>query len=194
MEQALLASGAPVSVLRPCAIYGIHATHPREWWFIKRGLDRRNAIPVAYGAQSIFHTSSARGIASLAARCMDAPDTRVLNVADPVALTVEQIAAAISETTSLPLPLRPFKGPPTGPSQVGGTPWSAERPYVLDTSRASALGWDGGEDYRVGVEAICRWVLDTAQAKDWRPQFTGFGGYGYDPFDYVAEDRFLAAS
>ena len=39
----------------------MHATHPREWWFIKRALDGREAIPVAYAGKSVFHTSSARG-------------------------------------------------------------------------------------------------------------------------------------
>jgi nucleoside-diphosphate-sugar epimerase len=194
MERALLASGAPVSILRPCAIYGVHATHPREWWFIKRALDGREAIPVSYEAKSVFHTSSARGIASLAKLCLESPGARILNVADPTALSVAEIAATISDATGLTLPLWPFDGPPAGASQVGGTPWSAERSYVLDTTRAVALGWDGGGDYRSEVADVCRWVLDVERTGDWRAQFTRFARYGYDPFDYEAEDRFLAAA
>jgi nucleoside-diphosphate-sugar epimerase len=56
---------APVTVLRPCAIYGIGSRHPREWWFVKRILDRRPAIPMAYRGASRFHTSSVANIAAL---------------------------------------------------------------------------------------------------------------------------------
>lgn len=191
LEQALLASGAAASILRPCAIYGRCSTHPREWWFIKRALDGRAAIPVAYGAQSVFHTSSARALAELAVACMERPEARVLNVADRAAPSVQQIAAAITAATGLELPLRPFQGPPVGPCHVGSTPWSSERPLVLDTGRAESLGC-AGADYREDVAEVCRWVLDVARGGDWKAQFTTFARYGYDPFDYAAEDAFLA--
>lgn len=194
LERALLESGVGVSILRPCAVYGLHATHPREWWFIKRALDGRRAIPVAYGARSVFHTSGARGVAGLTALCLGLGGQQVLNVADPDPLPVVQIAAAISTITGLPMPLAPFEGPPVGDSHVGSTPWSSAHPYVLDTSRARALGWDGGPDYRTGVEEVCRWVLDVGRRGDWRSQFTTFARYGYDPFDYDAEDGVLAES
>jgi nucleoside-diphosphate-sugar epimerase len=40
LERVLL-DGAkmPVTILRPCAIYGPHSSHPRELWFVKRMLD-----------------------------------------------------------------------------------------------------------------------------------------------------------
>jgi nucleoside-diphosphate-sugar epimerase len=194
MENVLLASDASVTILRPCAIYGAYATHPREWWFIKRSLDGRPTIPVAYGARSVFHTSSARGIATLAALCMSAPQKRILNVADPTPLSVEQIGAAIAGAAGMPLRLEPFDGPPIGPSRIGGTPWSTERPFVLDTSQAKALGWDGGGEYRERVVEVCRWVLHIARTGDWRQQFTMFARYGYNPFDYEAEDAVLAST
>lgn len=191
MEQTLLAAGTPVSILRPCAVYGTQSTHPREWWFIKRALDGRKLIPIAYGARSVFHTSSARGLAELTALWLEKPVSRVLNVADRTAPSVAEIAAAITEATGLPLPLAPFDGPPSGPAHVGSTPWSAEHPFVLDTQRAEALGWDGG-DYRDRVAEVCRWVRNITRERDWRSQFTTFAQYGYDPFDYTAEDEVLA--
>lgn len=191
MEQALFDAGVPTTALRPCAVYGTSATHPREWWFIKRALDGRSRIPVAYGAESVFHTSSARGIASLAALCMASPGARVLNVADAEALSVRDIAGAIADATGLELKLAPFDGPPIGPSQIGATPWSAERPFVLDTSRAQAMGWTP-PDYGQAVREVCDWILKVGRTGDWRRQFTRFARYGYDPFDYDAEDRFLA--
>ena len=192
LERALLESGTPVSVLRPCAVYGLHSTHPREWWLMKRALDRRRAIPVAYGGRSIFHTSSARAVADLAAICAEKPGQGVLNVADDDAPSVLEIAAAITEATGLDLPLSPFRGAPVGPSHVGSTPWSSEHPFVLDTARARSLGWSGG-DYRVRVAEVCDWVLGVVRKGDWRAQFSGFASYGYDPFDYAAEDDFMAA-
>jgi nucleoside-diphosphate-sugar epimerase len=192
LEQALLSSGMAVSILRPCAVYGLQSSHPREWWLIKRALDRRRAIPVAYEGRSVFHTSSAYGVAQLAALCLERPEPRVLNVGDDDAPSVLQIAAAISRTTGLDLPLSPFAGAPVGPSHVGSTPWSSEHRFVLDTARARSLGWDGGS-YRNHVADVCEWVLGVARAGDWRARFTGFASYGYDPFDYAAEDDLLAS-
>ena len=193
MEQALLSSGLPVSVLRPCAVHGCYATHPREWWFLKRALDGRRLVPVAYGARSVFHTSSAAGIADLALRCMEAPGARVLNVADDDAPSVMEIARTIGEVTGLDIRVAPFEGPPVGPSHIGSTPWSAEHPLVLDTTAARELGWSGGR-YADTVGATCRWTLDAARSGDWTRQFSMFSKYGYDPFDYPAEDQFLATA
>jgi nucleoside-diphosphate-sugar epimerase len=192
MEGVLLSSSMPVTVLRPCAIYGRYARHPREWWFVKRALDGRRRIPVAYKAESVFHTSSARGIAALAALCMTSPATRILNVADPTPLQVRDIAAAIEDATGMPLNLVPFDGKPASPSFVGSMPWSTERPFVLDTSQAKALGWDGGGEYHEDVGEVCKWLIDVAQRDDWKRHFTQFAHYGYDPFDYDAEDAWLS--
>jgi len=191
LEQALLGAGLPVSVLRPCAVHGPHATHPREWWFMKRALDGRPAVPVAYGARSVFHTSSAAGIADLALRCLQTPAARVLNVADDDAPSVMQIARTIADLTGLNIPVAPFEGPPAGPSHIGSTPWSTEHPFVLDTTAARALGWSSGR-YAQTVGETCAWALDVARHGDWTRQFSMFSKYGYDPFDYVAEDAFLA--
>lgn len=192
MEDVLLSSSVPVTILRPCAIYGQYARHPREWWFVKRALDDRNMIPVAYNAESRFHTSSARGIATLARLCMSLPAARVLNVADPTPLRVREIAAAISHAISMELNLVPFEGKPAAPSFIGSTPWSTERAFVLNTSRAKALGWDGGGEYKEQVGEVSRWLIDVAQRDDWKKHFTHFAAYEYDPFDYAAEDAWLS--
>jgi nucleoside-diphosphate-sugar epimerase len=193
MEAALLGSGLPVTVLRPCAVHGKHSRHPREWWFVKRGLDGRRAIPVCYGADSLFHRSSVEGIASLAEICMTAPDSRILNVGDAAQPSVREIASAIESATGLTLPLVPFAGAYAGPAYVGATPWSTERPFLLDTARARALGWRDEGDLVGRLRKLCDWMIDLARREDWRGHFTRFADYGYDPFDYDAEDRFLAA-
>lgn len=188
MEEALRDAPWPVTVLRPGAIHGPQARHPREWWLLKRGLDGRARIPVAHRGLSRFHTASATGIAALARLCLEAPDHRVLNVADPDAPSVVEIAAALERATGLALPLEPFDGPP-GPGRVGATPWSVPHPFVVETTRARALGWDGGEPYAEAVRPLCAWMLAESRRRDWRGAFPQFAAYPSDPFDYDAEDR-----
>src|SRR5262245_59455463 len=43
-EQVLLESGRPVTVLRPSKVHGAGGSRPREWFFVKRVLDRRPAL------------------------------------------------------------------------------------------------------------------------------------------------------
>jgi nucleoside-diphosphate-sugar epimerase len=189
MENVFRASKVPTTILRPCAIYGRNSTHPREWWLIKRALDGRKQIPIAYDGKSIFHTSSAKGIASLSEICMRNPAHRILNVADPTPLTVIQIAKTLQETTDLQINMHPSAGEPAG--HIGSSPWSVPRPYTIDCSAAKALGWDGGEKYAVAVNDTARWLLTFKSNPNWSKQFTSFANYPNDPFDYASEDAWL---
>lgn len=192
MENALLDARIPVTILRPGAIYGSHARHPREWWFLKRALDRRREIPVAFDAGSVFQTSSATGLARLIELCLRDPKTRTLNATDWPAPTVRDIAGAIEASTSLPVPIVPFAGAPPAGSHVGETPWSVPRPFVADSGRARERGWTPGK-YADDVRDVCRWMMETVATSDWKKTFTTFSDYGYDPFDYAAEDTFLGS-
>lgn len=193
MENAFLDDGLPVSILRPCAIYGQYARHPREFWLIKRALDKRPFIPLAFNAQSIFHTSSVQGIAKLAELCMRQPATRIFNVADPDPKPVADIADAVFSAIGMDVPLLPFEGAGQGQSNIGFSPWSVEKPMTVNTEAAQAFGWDGGPVYRDAISDYCQWLVATTQSSDWRDHFTMFTKYGYDPFDYDAEDAFAAA-
>jgi nucleoside-diphosphate-sugar epimerase len=190
MENIFRASPLPITILRPCAIYGKFATHPREWWLVKRALDGRSQIPIAFSGESVFHTSSAAGIANLAELCMRKPENRILNVADPQPLSVLNIAAALEIATQLAINLHPFAGSPRG--SVGASPWSVPLPYALNCSAAEALRWGGGQPYREAVVETAQWLLQFKNRSDWKAQFTGFSNYTYDPFDYSAEDTFFA--
>ena len=84
LERHMLDDAAvPVTILRPCAIHGRHSRHPREWWLVKRMLDHRPAIPLAYRGTSRFHTTAVANIAALTKIAAETPATRVLNIADP---------------------------------------------------------------------------------------------------------------
>jgi nucleoside-diphosphate-sugar epimerase len=189
MENVFRASKVPTTILRPCAIYGRYATHPREWWLIKRALDGRKKIPIAYNAESIFHTSSASGIARLTEICMRSPAQRILNVADPKPLTIREIASALEAVSGLKINLHPFAGKPVG--SVGDTPWSTPLPYILDCSRAKTLGWDGGMEYGDAVKDLVRWLMTFKNDVNWKSQFKSYANYSDDPFDYAAEDKWL---
>jgi nucleoside-diphosphate-sugar epimerase len=64
MERRLVeASSSQVTILRPCAIHGPESKYAREWWFVKRLLDGRKAIPLAYAGRSRFQTTSVAAIA-----------------------------------------------------------------------------------------------------------------------------------
>lgn len=192
MEQAMLSGNAAVTILRPCAIYGVKALHPREWWFVKRAIDGRQCVPVCFEGQSVFHTSSTTGIASLARLCLERGETAVLNIADPKSLTVTEISVAIGKAIDHSFDLRPFAGPAQPPAFVGRTPWSSEHPIAVSTRRAKSLGWDGGPEYSDAVAPYCRWLINTARNSDWQDHFTKFRDYAFDPFDYEAEDAFFA--
>ena len=192
MEQAMLSGHVPVTILRPCAIYGFKARHPREWWFVKRALDGRTRVPICFEGRSVFHTSSSIGIASLTRLCLERRETAILNIADPNPLSVAEISVAIGRAVNTAFELKSFAGPPKPPAFVGRSPWSCEHPIALSTHRARSLGWDGGPAYADAVAPYCQWLVDTARKGDWLDHFAGFHQYAFDPFDYRAEDEFLA--
>lgn len=179
----------PVTILRPAAIHGPASIHPREWWFVKRMLDGRPAIPLAYGGISRFHTSSVLNIAELTRVALDRPATRILNIADPEALTVAEIGSAIARHmgyTGKFIELDDDGFPP----EIGRTPWSVPRPFVLDNSAANVLGYIPITTYAQSVGPICD-DLTRGDSEDWQARFPILANYPRDHFDYEAEDRFF---
>jgi len=180
----------PVTVLRPCAISGSGSQSPREWWFVKRILDGRRLIPLAYQGVSRFHTSSVDNIAELVRFAAAKPGRRVLNAADPVAPTVKEIGAVIAQCLGQDCEF--VEVPDAGfPPAVGATPWSVPRPFVLDICAAVDLGYMPVTTYTESVAAICTWLGETSTKGDWRNLFPDLARYRRELFDYAAEDSFL---
>ncbi len=185
LEQCLLAGASTsLTILRPCAIHGPGSRHPREWFFVKRILDGRRSVPLAWGGASRFHTSATANIAELIAVCLERPGARALNAADPEALSVSDIGRAIADVYGYDLALDPFAGPPV--SGVGGHPWCIPKPLVVDMTRAIALGYRPVTDYRQAVATACK-SAEAAAASG-----IAFPDYLSAFFDYQAEDVFLA--
>ncbi|MEO8812318.1 MAG: NAD-dependent epimerase/dehydratase family protein [Caulobacteraceae bacterium] len=185
LEQTLLNNGRrPVTILRPGAIHGPGSTHPREWFFVRRILDKRRAVPLAYRGASRFHTSATVNIAELCRAALADPRTRVLNAGDPDAPTVTEIGAAIAAAYDHDWRLIPMDGPPVG--MVGGSPWAIAHPIVLDMSHAEAIGYRAVTSYDKAVGGACRSAEASARAG------VKFPAYIEALFDYAAEDAWLA--
>jgi nucleoside-diphosphate-sugar epimerase len=189
LEQKLLGSATvPVTILRPGAIYGPGALHPREWWFVKRILDRRRQIPLAFEGQSRFTATSVANLAAMTLKVLENPGTRILNAVDPDTPTVYERGVAIAthmgaECEFVRLPTQ------AGGSGVGFTPWSVRAPFVADDSAARLLGYVPVETYAQGVVPMIDWLVETQARGDWREHFPEIAQY--DPFDYAAENELL---
>ncbi|QWK80792.1 NAD-dependent epimerase/dehydratase family protein [Ochrobactrum sp. BTU1] len=176
LERRLLdAAQQPVTILRPAAIHGTHSTHPREWWFVKRMMDGRVVIPLCFNGQSRFHTTAA------------------LNIADPIAPTVNEIGSHIATAMGWNGTLVPINmGDPRLGSPIGWTPWSVPAPFTLSTEAARQIGYTPATDYARSVFATCEWLRNSADEK-WQKRFPVLAGYTVPLFDYEAEDAFFSS-
>jgi nucleoside-diphosphate-sugar epimerase len=182
----------PVTILRPCAIHGPGSRSPREWWFVKRALDQRPAIPLAYRGISRFHTASVANIAALARVVVAAPGSRILNIADPVAPSVAEIGAVIGRHLDYRGEFVAVDDQGVEPT-VGRTPWSVPRPFVVDCRRALDLGYAPATTYADAVTLTCDWLVATAGDGDWKDRFPRLAAYPREHFDYASEDAWFAA-
>ncbi|MBA0051173.1 NAD-dependent epimerase/dehydratase family protein [Streptomyces sp. AJS327] len=196
LERELLALGErlPVTLLRAAALHGPYCRTPRELYFVQRWLDGRRARVLAFGGRSRFHTAHVANVAELVRLAARTPGSRVLNAADPEALTVREIAEAIDAVLSWECETVPLDGPPPpGEPTVGRTPWSLPEPLVLDMTAAEReLGYRPVSGYAASLPATVEWLADHVRGRDWRAVLPEMAA-AYDPmgdlFDYAAEDR-----
>lgn len=198
LERELLAvDGLPVSILRAGAIHGPFSNMLREWYFIKRALDHRRRVVLAYDGESRFATTATANLAELIRLCAEQPAARVLNVADEEGLSVAEIGRTVFAAMGHDADVLSFAGPPRG--ALGGSPWAVPRPMVLDMGRAhTELGYRQPVRY---ADAVCDdidWMTDVVagaarRQQDWRDVFPALvSRYGADGwFPYTAEDAFL---
>jgi len=189
-EQVLLNSGCPVTVLRPSKIHGPGSRQPREWVFVKRVLDRRPAVCLAYRGAGIDHTTAAANIAALIEVAAESPGARVLNSADPDAPSALEIARTIARQLDhswqeVLLDDMPADG-------LGRTPWDAPHPIVLDTTAARELGYVPAGDYAATVADMVDWLVTAAQGGEGSDLLPAPDDEYFAPLlDYSAEDRRL---
>lgn len=186
MESALLSGAAcPVTILRPCAIHGPESKHAREWWFVKRLLDRRAAIPLAYRGRSQFQTTSVAAIADAVGRAVAGDLPAIANVSDADSPTVTEIARAIMDIMGVQAELIGLPDAPAYPPKLGATPWSIPQPMIV-TGAATAKA-----TYAQSVEPAVRWLVRHVGNENWRERLPQLAAYPYDHFDYEADERAL---
>ncbi|MEU5025939.1 NAD-dependent epimerase/dehydratase family protein [Streptomyces milbemycinicus] len=200
LEQELLGAGdrLPTTLLRAGAIHGPYSPLPREAYFIKRVLDGRPVRILAHGGASRFHPVHVDNLAELIRLAARRPGSRALNAGDPQAPTVAEIAAAVDAAMGATSELITIDGEPPRPG-LGETPWSTARPVVMDMSAAEReLGYRAATGYVESLPETVEWTArQLADGRDWREVFPLLGkAYAppRDPFDYAAEDAWLAES
>jgi nucleoside-diphosphate-sugar epimerase len=187
LERVLLDHArCPVSLLRPGAIHGEGSRQPREWWFIKRMLDGRRRIPLAFGGAPRFHTSAAPNIAALCRLVADKPTTGAFNIVDPTALSATQIGHAIASVYGVDLDIVPLSGPPRG--NVGQHPWCIPADMVMDMSRAHSIGYRPAVTYTDTIGQVCRSAEAMVRTGVPLPAYLGA-----EFFDYALEDAVMDA-
>ncbi len=183
MEQTLLDTATvPVTILRPCAIHGPHSKHAREWWVLKRLLDRRKTIPLNHNGESRFQTTAASAIAAALDWAATGAAPPILNVTDADAPSTAEIARTIMAHTGLTADLHFIHGA----TNIGQTPWSAARPFVC----ASSFDWR--KTYSESVPAALSWLTQATHTTPWQTLLPQLAAYTRDHFDYTAEDVHLA--
>ena len=188
-DKALELFGERTVLLRPSAIYGEHSRQPREWWFVKRLLDGRRRIALSHNGESRFHTTNADMIGEFALLAAEKDLSGAYNLADANAPTVREIGEIAAEHLGCDTEFVGFDGPPR--KTVGASPWAIPTPFILSSDKAAAAGLPHGlQDYAPG--RYLDWLVDQKD-EDWKALFPVLAGYGYDLFDYEAEDRFLAS-
>jgi nucleoside-diphosphate-sugar epimerase len=172
-EQVLLDSGRAVTIVRPSKVHGPGAENPREWFFVKRVLDRRPAVLLAHRGEGVDHPTAAANIAALVEVVAAKPGTRVLNCADPDTPNGLEISRTIARRLH-----HEWEEVLVDGDEVGRHPWDAVPPVVLDMTAATELGYMPAGDYAQTVAEEIDWLVE-------------------DPppiaCDYEAEDRYLAS-
>lgn len=185
LERVLLDHArCPVALLRPGAIHGENSRQPREWWFIKRLLEGRRRVPLAFDGSPRFHTSAAANIAALCRLTSEQPSTGAFNIVDPTALSVTQIGHAIASVYGIDLDTVPMSGPPQ--DKVGQHPWCIPADMIMDMARVHGIGYRPAVTYTDTIEKVCR----SAEAMV-RTGIALPGYLGPEFFDYEREDAFF---
>jgi nucleoside-diphosphate-sugar epimerase len=192
LERVLLENGRlPAAVVRPCAIYGEGDRMGREWFFVKRALDRRPYVVLKNNGDGHFHTTASQNIGELVRLIAAQPRTGVFNCGDPDPPTVLEIARAVGEATGHRFEevLLEERG---GRGEVGQTPWSAAKPLLVDMSKAEQeLGYRAATTWADALPRQVHWLTEVTRGRDWREVLTR--GADYLKFEYEAEDELVAS-
>jgi nucleoside-diphosphate-sugar epimerase len=185
LEQTLLAGPLPATLVRACAIHGPGAKLPRELFFVKRMVDGRRRVALAWNGESRFHTTSVANLAELIRLAAAKPGDRALNAGDPDPPTTLGICRAIGDALE-----HEFE-PVLLPGDAYDNPWAApeHQPFIVSMAAAEKeLGYRPVTTYPEAVRETCAWVVGELESgRNWD------GTYLEGMLDYAAEDAVLAS-
>jgi nucleoside-diphosphate-sugar epimerase len=192
LERILLKNGRlPAAIVRPCAIYGEGDRMGREWFFVKRALDRRPYVVLTNNGVGHFHTTASQNIGELVRLIAAQPRTGVFNCGDPDPPTVLEIARAVAKAAGHHFE-EVLLEEPGGRGELGQTPWSAAKPLLVDMAKAEQeLGYRAATAWADALPHQVRWLIEAIEGRDWRDVLTR--GADYLKFDYEAEDELVAS-
>jgi nucleoside-diphosphate-sugar epimerase len=191
LERILLANDhVPAAVVRPCAIYGAGDRMAREWFFVKRALDRRPQVVLTNNGQGHFHTTASENVGELVRLIAAEPRTDVFNCGDPDPPRVLEIARAIGDAAGYEFD-EVLIAEPSARGEIGQTPWSTPKPLIVDMSKAErALGYRPATNWAEALPRQVEWLIAATRGRDWREVLPR--GAEYLQFDYEGEDALVA--
>jgi len=180
----------PAAIVRPCAIYGAGDRMAREWFFVKRALDRRPYVVLTNNGQGQFHTTASENIGELVRLIAAEPRTDVYNCGDPDPPRVIEIARTIGAAAGHPFE-EVLIAEPAARGEVGQTPWSTPKPLIVDMSKAEReLGYRPATTWAKALPRQVAWLIAATRDRDWREVLPR--GAQYLQFDYEGEDALVA--
>ena len=183
LEQTLLHGPLPSTLIRACAVYGPGAKNPRELFFVKRAVDGRRRVALAWRGESRFHTTSVANLAELIRLAAFQPGDRVLNCGDPDPPTTLEICETIGGVLD-----HEFE-PVLLADGAFANPWAVPHPFVVSMEAAELeLGYRPVTTYPEAVKETCAWLVgELERGRSWE------GSYIESSLDYAAEDEVLAS-
>ena len=185
LEQTLLHGPLPSTLIRACAVYGPGAKNPRELYFVKRAVDGRRRVAIAWNGESRFNTVSAENLAELIRLAAAQPGDRLLNGGDTDPPSTLEICHAIGGALDYQFE------PVLLPADEFNNPWGvpAGSPLVVSMEAAEReLGYQPVTNYPEGVKETCAWlVAELESGRNWDDSYIAAS------LDYEAEDAALAS-
>jgi nucleoside-diphosphate-sugar epimerase len=183
LEQTLLHGPLPTTLIRACAVYGPGMKNPRELFFVKRAVDGRRRVALAWRGESRFHTTSVANLAELIRLAAFQPGDRVLNCGDPDPPTTLEICETIGGVLD-----HEFE-PVLLADGAFANPWAVPHPFVVSMEAAELeLGYRPVTTYPEAVKETCAWLVgELERGRSWE------GSYIESSLDYAAEDEVLAS-
>jgi nucleoside-diphosphate-sugar epimerase len=186
LEQTLLRGPLPATLVRACAVHGPGAKNPRELFFVKRAVDGRRRVALAWNGESRFNTVSVANLAELIRLAAALPGDRILNGGDPDPPSTLEICQAIGDALDFEFE------PVLLPADEFLNPWGvpAASPLIVSMEAAEReLGYRPVTTYPEAVKETCAWLVGELESgRTWK------GSYIEDTLDYAAEDKVLEAA